>query len=59
MSEAVDAQRTKAVKGVQGGDKLTNAEVLSAAMKLVESHWGDDAMAKPLARLIAFGDYVW
>ena len=59
VSEAVDAQRTKAVKGVQGGDKLTNAEVLSAAMKLVESHWGDDAMAKPLARLIAFGDYVW
>ena len=59
VSQAVEDQRKKAVKEVQGGNQLTNAQLLTAAMEVVDKHWGDDALAKPLARLIAFGDYVW
>jgi hypothetical protein len=59
VSKAVMDQRKWAVKHVREGDKLTDAQVLASALKIVEAQWGDDAMTKPLARLIAFGDYVW
>jgi hypothetical protein len=52
----VDAQWDLATKKVQGGDKISKEDVLRAVAKVIENRFGDDPLAKAMARAIALGD---
>jgi len=52
----VDAQWDLAIKKVHGGDKISKEDVLQAVAKAIAYRFGDDPLAKAVARAIAFGD---
>ena len=50
----------KSQSAVEGGDKVTGRDLEQAVYHaVVQPVWGDDAMGKLLAKVIAHGDFVY
>jgi F420-dependent methylenetetrahydromethanopterin dehydrogenase len=55
----LQAQLDWATSNVQDGDKIRMGDVVRAVQRHVEGEFGEDPLAKAIARAIATGDYLF
>ena len=48
-----------AIKNVEGGEKIRDADVIRAVAKHIATNFGDDPLAKAIARSLATGEHLF
>lgn len=59
LSQAINVKLRQVQRTTEGGDNVTPADVLAAVLPIVAARWGEDELTKPMARIIALGDFVF